>query len=99
MIFRSACHFFLKMLAISAFVVLGVFVFSNALDETAWRAPADGTFFPVLSSEQGSLSLLEMAGATLACFAFLIGINAIFEAISLLVVWWSIAAVRPSGGH
>lgn len=91
-----AFHILLKMLTVSAFVILGVFVFSNALDDTAWRAPADGTLIPGTSADGEGLSLIEMVGATFACFAMLIAINAIFETISLLSIWWSLRPFKPS---
>lgn len=95
----SKMHVLLKMLSVSAFVVLGVFVFSNALDDTAWRAPADGAFTPWTSADVEGLSLLEMVGATFACFVALIAINAVFEMISLLSVWWSLRAFEASDDH
>lgn len=70
---------FAKVFALSAFMILGVFIFSHALSETAWRVPVDGT---VGETAQTGRRLLAIG----MCLFALIFVNALMDLGSLVIV-------------
>ncbi|MEO0761699.1 MAG: hypothetical protein AAFZ09_07815 [Pseudomonadota bacterium] len=70
---------FLKIAAVAAFVVLGVFITSHAISDTAWRAPAESA---VAGSTPLGLRLAAVAGCLLALIFF----NALFDSLAVATV-------------
>jgi len=67
---------FYRVTSISAFVVLGVFIFSHAISDTAWQLPSDSAF-DAFGSISKRLSVITV------CLLVLILWNAFFEMLSL----------------